>query len=161
MSERHTASNGHSDITDSTDSESEDSVIGATTRRRAHLELSPYTDFSSVELRLYRKLTLAPTGEIGPVFPYGSVFLTPDCTTSSNCFTRICEKIRTDCGFMVFRLPEDMSMESSVRLDRGSTNAETTFQRVLDIFRKAKRFPGEPQYRSVEVEVGLDMPRDG
>jgi hypothetical protein len=28
---------------------------------------------------------------------------------------------------------------------------------LLDIFSKAKKFPGEPQYRSVEVEVGLDM----
>jgi hypothetical protein len=86
------------------------------------------------------------------------MFLTPDCTTANDCFTRIYDKIRIDCSFMVVRLPEDMSLESGVRVDRGAGNAEATFQEVLCIFQKAKRFTGEPRYRSVGVEVGLDMP---
>jgi hypothetical protein len=61
---------------------------------------------------------------------------------------------------MMFRLPEDVLHESSVRIDRGSDNSEVVFQQVLDIFQKAKRFPGEPQYHLVKVEVGLDMPLD-
>jgi hypothetical protein len=142
-------------------SESEDSVIGTTTRRRAVSETtSSHTGFSSVELRLYRKITLTPEGTSGSVLPYGPMFLTADCTTIDGCFTRICDKIRTDCGFMVFHLPEDMSREGSIRVNRGSAHADVTFQRVLQIFRISKKFPGEPQYRSVEVEVGLDMPLD-
>jgi hypothetical protein len=139
-------------------SEPEDSVIGTTTRRRAASETaSSHTDFSSVELRLYRKITLTPEGISGAVLPYGPMFLTAACTTIDECFTRICDRIQTDCGFMVFHLPEDMSREGSVRVNRGSADAEATFQRLLQIFCTSKKFPGEPQYRSVEVEVGLDM----
>jgi len=97
-------------------------------------------------------------GAYGPVVPYGSMFLTPDCITSRDCFNRICDKIQTDCSFIVLQLPADMEGQSGgLRLDRGASDSETIFQRVLEIFRKAKKFPGEPQYRSVEVEVGLDM----
>jgi hypothetical protein len=160
VSGRYTVSDDSSDDTDTTDSGSEDSVIGVSPTKRAYLEISSHTGFSGVELRLYRKLAVALPGSNNSVLPYGFMFLTADCTTSSNCFTRICEKIQTDCDFIIFQLPEDMSVENNVRVNRGSSNAEATFQRVLDIFRKAKKFPGEPQYRSVEVEVGLDMPRD-
>jgi hypothetical protein len=141
------------------DSDTEDSVIGTTTRRRAFLETSAsHTGFSSVELRLYRKTSITLTESHEPVHPYGSMFLTPECTTSRDCFNRICEKIQTDCDFMVFQLPEDMEGQpEGLRMNRGANDAEATFQRVLGIFRGAKRFPGETQYRSVEVEVGLDM----
>lgn len=144
------------------DSKSGDSVLGTTTRRRAVQEAgNSHTGYSSVELRLYRRIDPNRPGNNGPVYPYGPWFLTSDCTTSHDCFTRICERIGTDCSFMVFRLPEDMSQEGSIRLDRGSGHSEALFQRVLEVFRKAKTYPGEPQYHSVEVEVGLDMPLDG
>lgn len=143
------------------DSESEDSVIGTSTRRRALVgATTTHTGFSSVELRLYRKTSTTLPGAYGPVKPYGPWFLTTDCTTAHDCFTRICEKIETDCSFVVFHLPEDMSFDRSVRVNRGSGDAESTFRRVLEIFRSAKEFPGEPGYRSVEVEVGLDLPAD-
>lgn len=143
-------------------SESEDSVIGTTTRRRAFLDTSSsLTAFTRVELRLYRKLTSTPDDGYGPVFPYGPMMLTSDCATAHDCFNRICEKIQTDCSFMVFQLPEDMQgVVGGIRVNRGSGDAEVIFQRVLEIFRQAKRFPGEPQYRSIEVEVGLDIPED-
>ncbi|KAF2026177.1 hypothetical protein EK21DRAFT_39146, partial [Setomelanomma holmii] len=137
------------------DSESEDSVIGYTPRQRAPPEAAkPQSNFSRVELRLYRRTSIS--GPYGPVKPYGPWFLTSDCATAHKCFTRLCQEIKTDCSFMVFRLPEDMSMNGSVRVNRGAVDAEPKFQRVLEIFRKAKKFPGVPQYRSVEVEVGLD-----
>jgi hypothetical protein len=145
--------------TDASDgSESEDSVIGTTTRRRAFESASSSTDFRSVELRIYRKTAPSHTSTLGPVFPYGPMFLTSECTTSHDCFDRVCQHVGTDCNFMVFQLAEDMSLKGSMRLDRGSADAEKIFQGVLGIFRKARKFPGEPQYRSVEVEVGLDMP---
>jgi hypothetical protein len=59
---------------------------------------------------------------------------------------------------MIFELPEDMSLKGRIRVDRGSQAGENAFQEVLRTFRKAKKFPGEPQYRSVEVEVGFDVP---
>jgi hypothetical protein len=143
------------------DSDSENSVSGTTTRKQAHRETeNSYTGYFSVELRLYRKTDHTQSGANGPVLPNGPWFLTSDCITSHDCFARICKEIGTDCSFMIFRLPEDMSHESRMRIDRGSDNSEVAFQRVLDIFRKSKSFPGEPQYHSVEVEVGLDMPLD-
>lgn len=57
---------------------------------------------------------------------------------------------------MVFRLPEDMAYSGNSRIERGSGDGERTFQKVLNSFNKARKFPGDPQYRSVEVEVGLD-----
>jgi hypothetical protein len=56
--ERCTGSAGNSD------SDSDDSVIGTTTRRRAFLEKV----LSLVELRLYGKLTLSTPGSLGLVF---------------------------------------------------------------------------------------------
>ncbi|KAH7077600.1 hypothetical protein BKA63DRAFT_489165 [Paraphoma chrysanthemicola] len=139
-------------------SDSEDSVICSTSRRRAVVETEDVrANLASVELRLYRKTSTVLPDACGPVKPYGPWFLTPDCTTANECFTRICEKIETDCSFMVFHFPEDMSMTGSVRLNRGAGDAEPTFQRIVEILQKAKKFPGEPRYRSLEVEVGLDF----
>jgi hypothetical protein len=131
--------------------------MGIITRRRAFETASSTIDFSSVELRLYRKIRSSRPSELGPVVSYGPMFLTSDCTTAHDCFNRVCEEISTDCSFMIFHLPEDMSLKGSTRLDRGSGDAETVFQILLNTFRKAKKFPGGPHYRSVEVEVGLDM----
>jgi hypothetical protein len=103
--ERRTGSTDRFDGVDTNDSDSDDSLIGTTTRRCAFLE----TGFSGVELRLYCKLTVSTPGSLGPVFSYGRMFLTPDCTTANDCFTRVCDKIKTDCSFMIFQLPEDMS----------------------------------------------------
>jgi hypothetical protein len=147
----------HSSMTnEKTGSNSEDSVMGATTRQRAFVTASPNVNFSSVELRLYRRVKASRPNEL-VVISYGSFFLTPDCTTAHDCFNRVCQQISTDCSFMIFQLPEDMSLKGSMQLQRGSGDAQTNFQVLLDIFSEAKKFPGEPQYRSVEVEVGLDM----
>jgi hypothetical protein len=140
-------------------SESEDSVMGDTTTSRTVQDTtSSHTSYPIVELRLYRSDHHSLASVTGPTFAYKPMLLPADCTTSHDCFRRVCEHIATDCSFMVFRLPEDMSLEGRIRVDRGSQAVENTFQKVLGIFRKAKRFPGEPQYRSVEVEVGLEMP---
>jgi hypothetical protein len=133
-----------------------------TIQRRGSAKIaSSYISYSRVELRLYRKTDCSLPGVSSPVFPYDPIFLPNDCPSAQDCFKRLCEQIKTDCSFMVFHLPEDMSLAGSVRIDRGSLAGEETFKRVLEIFQKAKKFPGEPQYRSVEVEVGLDMSVDG
>jgi hypothetical protein len=134
--------------------DSEDSVLGTTTPRKT---VSSHTGYTSVELRLYRITNDSIPGASGPVFPYDEMFLPNHCPSAEDCFKRICEHTKTDCSFMVFHLPEHMSQEGSVRIDRGSPAGEETFQRVLGFFQRAKKFPGEPQYHSVEVEVGLDM----
>jgi hypothetical protein len=113
-------------------------------------------NFSSVELRLYRKVkSIRPSEPV--VVSYGSFSLRPDCATAHDCFRRVCDHISTNCSSMIFQLPEDMGYDS-VLLQQGSGDFERNFQLLLDIFRKAKKFPGKPQYRSVEVEVGPDMP---
>ncbi|KAH5023418.1 hypothetical protein HBI70_056750 [Parastagonospora nodorum] len=136
----------------------DDSVMGATRRQQTIMETdSSYIGFSHVQLRLYRKIKLGFSGTNGPVFAFGSMLLKLDGTTSHDCFHRVCERISTDCNLMVFHFPEDMYQAGSIRLDRGSADSDATFQRVLSIFRNARKFPGDPQYRSLEVEVGLDF----
>jgi hypothetical protein len=152
-----TSSAGSSDADSDDDSESGDSVIGTTPRgRQIQQIMGSSTSYSRVELRLYRVTRLS----VPPVTSYGSMFLFFDHPSSQDCFKRICERIATDCSFMIFQLPEDMSLEARVRIDRGSPTGESEFQRVLGIIQKAKKFPGPPEYRSVEVEVGLDLPVD-
>jgi hypothetical protein len=140
-------------------SESEGSVMGSNTRRgNVEASASSQTGYSSVQLRLYRSVDDSLANVPGPTFSYGPMMLTADCTTSQDCFKHTCEHTATDCSFMIFELPEDMSLRGRIRVDRGSQAGENAFQEVLRSFRKAKKFPGEPQYRSVEVEVGLDVP---
>lgn len=143
-----------------TESSSEDSKVGTKTRQQTRRARHPAGPPFKIELRLYRRTVEAIPPSPGPVCSYGTMFLTTEWDTSGDCFCRVCEKIETDCSFMIFQLPEDMSQEGQVRLDRGSRGADATFQRILDILQKARRFPGEPQHRSIEVEVGLDMPTD-
>jgi hypothetical protein len=142
--------------------ESEDSVIGITTQTRVVPKiLRPHTSYSSVELRPYRITNDSLPGAIGGIILYDEMFLSNQCPSAEDCFKRICEHIGTDCSFVIFHLPEHMSTEGSVRIDRGAPVGEEKFQRVLDYFQKAEKFPGEPQYHSVEVEVGLDLPVEG
>jgi len=129
---------------------SDDSVIGPATRQHDHD--SSHVGFSHVQLRLYRKTYRSP-----PVLAFGSMFLNLDGTTSHDWFNLVCERISTDCSFMVFQFPEDMYPAGSIRMDRGSGDSDATFQRVLGIFRNTRRLPGGPQFRSLEVEVGLDL----
>jgi hypothetical protein len=134
----------------------DESMVRTNTRKQAITETdSTYIGFSHVQLRLYRKTKLSFAGTNSPVLAFGSIFLKLDGTTSHDCFHRVCERISTDCSFMVFHFPEDMYQVGSIRLDRGSAVSDATFQRVLGIFRNARKFPGDPQYRSLEVEIGL------
>lgn len=130
-------------------SSSEDSVIGTTTRRRAHSRSS----FAAVELRLYRRTESELSGVTGPTIACGSMLLPPECKTSDDCFDRVRKQLSVDCSVLVFELPADMSYEDQVRVDRKM--GEAAFQKIRDIFEKAnaKRYPGEPQYHSVEVLV--------
>lgn len=81
--------------------------------------------------------------------------LPPECTTSDNCFGRINGQFSIDCSALVFELPADMLYEGDVRLDRNSHDGEAAFQRLRETLGKAKRYPGEPQYHSVEVRVEI------
>ncbi|EDU51283.1 hypothetical protein PtrSN002B_004993 [Pyrenophora tritici-repentis] len=138
-------------------SESEDSVLGTKTRRQARKEHahSPKTHFGT-ELRLYCRKGQLTTTTPGPTWFRGSLMLTEDISTCEACFNRICEEAQTEYNFMVFQLPEDMSMQDPMRIDRGSSVSETAFQHVRGILQRARRFPGGPPHRSVEVEIGYD-----
>jgi hypothetical protein len=139
-------------------SESEDSVLGTKTRRQTRREGAHLADsYGEVELRLYRKTVQVVTPSAGPTWSCGNLMLSTNSMTSEDCFARICEKIDSDCSFVVFQLPEDMSTADRVRIDRGSQESETAFQRVWFIIQKARKFPCGPPHRSVEVEIGLDI----
>lgn len=130
------------------DSESDDPLIGTTTRRRARASSS---SFSTVELRLYRRVM----GGTNATIAYGSMMLPFECTTLDDCFSRIQEEFSIDCSTLFFELPADMSYEGDVRVDKISHTGETTFEQLGEIFRNAKKYPSEPQHHSVEVRVEL------
>jgi hypothetical protein len=148
----------HTSSEPSVASNSEDSVLGTQTRRQTRKKgaNSPQVP-GMVQLQLYRKMVQVVPPNVGPVWSYGNLMLATDIKTSDDCFARICEKIEADCSFMIFQLPEDMSMADRVRIDRGSRASETVFQRVLFTIQKARKFPCGPPHRSVEVEIGLDV----
>lgn len=135
---------------------------GVSTRRRAFQKASSSKPgFNTVQIRMYqyRDSNTAPQDAEESVFPI-SMFLTQDGISARDYFDRVGEQIGADCGFMVFKFPEDMDAPAGgVRVDGEASEAETAFQRVLDILRKAKQFPGKPDYRVVEVAVGLETPR--
>ncbi|KAF1947616.1 hypothetical protein EJ02DRAFT_333514, partial [Clathrospora elynae] len=141
------------------DSESENCIMSTRKRLQTRIDKAHPREVSfQMELRLYRKSHVVPP-RAGPVNFCGSLMLTEDCETSNDCFSRICEAMKTDCNFMVFQIPEDMSEAplGRIRINRGFKDSDEAFSHVLYIFQKARKFPCGPPYRSVEVEVGLDM----
>lgn len=146
------------DQTDADSDTSEDSVMGTKTgcptRRRS--AISPGPSPFKVELRIYRtKPPGQPIGP-GPTWSYGSLMFTGKETTCEDFFGLICNQTKADCSFLIFQLPEDMSMDGRVRIDRGSKESEMTYRRTLGILQRARRFPCGPAYRSVELEIGFE-----
>jgi hypothetical protein len=136
--------------------ESEDSVIGTETHCQARETSahSPDPPFK-VDLRIYH--ATSPGQSVGscPVGSYGSLPFTDKDMSCEEFFASICNRTKTDCDFLIFQLPEDMSMEERIRIDRGCKNSEVGFRRILGILQKARSFPGGPLHRSVELEIGF------
>jgi len=138
-------------------SESEDSVLGTNTRRQARIgDAHSPTTARGTKLRLYCKKGQITESTPGPTWFRGSLMLTEDVTSCEDCFDRICQEVEGACNFIVFQLPEDMSMQDPVRIDRDSSVSETAFQHVRGILERARRCPGGAPYRSVEVEIGYN-----
>ena len=138
-------------------SESEDSVLGSNTRRQARIRNahSPTTAVGT-KLRLYCKKGQTTQSIPGPTWFRGSLMLTEDIMSCEDCFDRICEEVEAACNFIVFQLPEDISIQDPVRIDRESSMSETAFQHVRGILERARRCPDGPPHRSIEVEIGYD-----
>ena len=136
-------------------SESEDSVLGTRTRCQARKKNAqpPQTPFVT-ELRLYYKEGQTTPSTPSPTLSRRSLMLTEDVTSCKDCFNSICKEAEAECNFIVFQFPEDMAMQGSVRIVRGSEASEATFQQVRRILQRARKFPGGPPHRSVEVEIG-------
>ncbi|KAF2267959.1 hypothetical protein CC78DRAFT_613653 [Lojkania enalia] len=136
-------------------SNSPTSVIGARTRGKQVQRDAPENSdrnpgYFQMELRLYRASSLAS----GHISPRGSLLLTDDYT-SDECFSAISDEIQSDCSWIIFQLPEDMSENATIRVERGTRGSEAMFQRVLNIFRESPLYQGAP--RACEVECGLDL----
>lgn len=104
-----------------------------------------------VALRIYR----TTDSDCGPSHSYGTIFLDNDSDTAAECFARIRQHTSADCTYIVFYPPEDMSLEGRIRIDLNSKEADDTFERMMTMFREARKFPGEPSYRTIEVEIGI------
>ena len=142
--------------TDNSFNESEDSVLDSrVTSQASNRNTNPSDPAFKVELRLYR--SKKPRALVGPgtTWSYATLMLTERTKLCEDFFVLICDKIEADCSFAIFHLPEDMSMEDSVRIDRESRESEVLFRRIRSILQRARRFPCVRSRRSVEVEVGL------
>jgi hypothetical protein len=142
--------------TDNSFNESEDSVLDSrATSQASNRNTNPSDPAFKVELRLYcskkRRARVGP----GTTWSYTTLMLTERTKSCEDFFVLICDKIEADCSFVIFHLPEDMSMEGSVRIDRESRESEVLFRRIRSILQRARRFPCVRSRRSVEVEVGL------
>lgn len=117
---------------------------------------SPDPTLFKVELRIYR--TKPPGQPIGPdpTWSYGSLMFTSKGTTCEEFFGLICNYTKADCSFLIFQLPEDMSVDGRVRIDRGSKESEMVYRRTLGILQRGRRFPCGPAHRSVELEIGFE-----
>jgi hypothetical protein len=146
-----------SEIGSISDFDYEDSVISMA---RSRARTKDASDSFKVALRLYRKATAEELSCIGPCHSYGTMFLTSDLKSPDECFAHICQNIDMKCTYIEFHPPEDMSLEGRIRINQGSEEAEYTFQRIMSMLREARKFPGEPSYRTVEVEVGIDTTSD-
>ncbi|KAF2111724.1 hypothetical protein BDV96DRAFT_581664 [Lophiotrema nucula] len=104
-----------------------------------------------MELRLYRASSLA----FGQVSDKATILLEKDCT-SEECFSTACELLKSDISWMIFHLPEDMSLDPRIKIDRGKTLSEQDFQVLMAVFRDAPRYPGDAP-RACEVQCGLDF----
>ncbi|KAF2176623.1 hypothetical protein K469DRAFT_755566 [Zopfia rhizophila CBS 207.26] len=103
-----------------------------------------------VQLLLYGKP--APTFK---VVPYGSIPLNGD-GTADDCFAQVCENMGSDCSWLLFRPSGCLSPEGKCRIERGARGSEAAFQHLMDLFRAAIRWPGDPT-RICEVECGLEL----
>jgi hypothetical protein len=82
--------------------------------------------------------------------------LADDIDSCEDLFTLICGKNEYTCSFMIFQLPEDMSMEDLVRIDRGSMESEVEFRRILAILKRVRRFPCGLLHLPVELKIGWE-----
>lgn len=132
--------------------ESEDSIVRPTARRRVKA-LNTSLSFQ-VALRLFRKISPEELLSTGPCYSYGTVFIDEKIDLAAHCFAYIDLHTDTRCAYIECHPPEDMSLRSRIRIDRDSEEADKTFEQVITMLREARKFPGEPSYRTVEVEIG-------
>lgn len=135
------------------DAPSSDSEIDHRIRRRRVTRKA--SGSFEVALRLYRKTLEEEHASLGPCYPYGTVFLNDEFCSAAVCFAKLGEYIGAQLSYVEFHPPEDMSLESRIRVNEGSEEADSMFEGVLTMLRKARSFPGEPSYRTIEAEIGL------
>lgn len=134
--------------------ESEYSIVRPTARRR--VKASNTSVSFQVALRLFRKTSPEELSSTGPCHSYGTVFIDEKIDLAAHCFAHIDLHTDTKCAYIEFHPPEDMSLRSRIRIDRDSEEADETFEQVITMLREARKFPGEPSYRTVEVEIGTE-----
>lgn len=143
-----------SDLLETGGDSAEDSVIRPAARRRVKTK---NTDASfRVALRLFRAIPSGRRSSVQLLKPYGHVFIDNSIDSAARCFHHVDQQIRTRCTHIEFHPPEDMSLQNKIRIERDSEEADKIFDQVITMLREARKFPGEPSYRTVEVEFGVD-----
>jgi hypothetical protein len=133
---------------------SQDSAVRPATRKRVKAKSTS----ASFEVGLHLFHSTSPEGfpTTGPFPSYGIVFIDDDTCSAAHCFTHIDQHIKTGCAYIEFHPPEDMTLESRIRIDTDTEEAEETFERVVTMLREAQKFPDELSYRAPEVEIVTD-----
>lgn len=138
--------------------ESEDSVVRPSARRRVKAQgaSAPF----EVALRLFRATSSGERSTTGPSTSYGIMFVDNSIDSAARCFNLVDQQTKTSCVYIEFHPPEDMSLQNRIRIERDSEEADEVFEEVVTMLRGARKFPGEPSYRTVEVIFGADTVAD-
>jgi hypothetical protein len=139
-----------SETPDDSTMDSEDSIVRPAARGRVKAK-STSAPFR-VALRLCRAISSAERSTIELLKPYDSVFIDDSIDSVARCFDLVDRQIETRCTHIKFHPPEDISLQNRICIERDSEKADKIFEQVVTMMRNARNFPGEPSYRTVEVE---------
>lgn len=140
-------------MSDTNNSCSDDVVIGRNKRRRRKPDKA--NSCFRIALRLYSKTEADECAVIGPCRSHGIMFLNDKISSAATCFTKLGECTGLKITYIEFHPPEDMSIKAKIRIDQGSEEADDEWESVVAIFRAARKFSGEPSYRTIETEIGV------
>jgi hypothetical protein len=138
--------------------DSEDSVIRTAERRQVKAKRTGAP--LRVALRLCHATSSGERSSVELSKPYGNFFIDNTFDSAARCFDHVDQQTGTRCTYIEFHPPEDMSLQNRIRIERNSEQADKIFDQVVTMLREARKFPGEPSYRTVEVESGADKATD-
>lgn len=113
-----------------------------------------------VALRLCSAALSEERSAVGLPKPHGNFSVDNSIDSAERCFDLVGQQTRTRCTYTEFHPHEDMSLQSRIHIEQDSEDADDIFEQTVVMLREARRFRGEPLYRPVKIEFGVDTVTD-